>query len=104
LCLALAVLLLAISVLLASEVTREQTSALISLPGTTAEAATMKTKVLPAGTSLEEELKKHKEQLAKLVELKLLSHISDNAYKALKEERKAKLEELMRKKLQTKVS
>jgi hypothetical protein len=42
------------------------------LPGTTAEAVTKKTKVPPTGTLLEDELKKHKEQLPKLVKLKLL--------------------------------
>jgi hypothetical protein len=41
--------------------------------------------------------------LAKLVELKLSGQISDDAYQALKKEYKAKLEELMRKKLQTNV-
>ena len=41
--------------------------------------------------------------LAKLVELKLSGQISDNAYQALKEDYKVKIEELMRKKLQTNI-
>jgi hypothetical protein len=60
--------------------------------------------VPPTGTSLEEELKQYEEYLAKLVELKLSGKISDNAYQALKEDYKAKIEELLKKKLQTKVS
>lgn len=103
LCLLLAVLLSAISVLLVSEGTRGQPSAPISLPETATEAAPVKTEVLPAGTSLEEELKQYEEYLAKLVELKLSGQISDNAYQALKEEYKAKIEELIKKKLQTNV-
>jgi hypothetical protein len=64
----------------------------------------VKTNVPPTGTSLEEELKQYEEYLAKLVELKLSGKISDNAYQALKEDYKAKIEELLKKKLQTKVS
>jgi len=103
-CLPLAVLLITISVFLVSEGAREQQNAPMSLPETTAEVAPVKTNLLPAGTSLELELKQYEEYLAKLVELKLSGQISDNAYQALKEDYKAKIEELMRKKLQTKVS
>jgi hypothetical protein len=102
-CLVLAVLLSAISVLLVSKGTREQPSAPMSLPETTAEAAPVKTNVLSAGTSLEEELKQYEEYLAKLVELKLSGKISDNAYQALKEDYKVKIEELIKKKLQTNI-
>ena len=102
--LALAVLLLAISIILSSEVTHEQQNAPISLLETTAEIAPVQTNVLPAGTSLEEELKQYDEYLAKLVELKLSGKISDNAYQTLKEDYKAKIEELIKKNLQTKVS
>ncbi len=49
-------------------------------------------------------MKQYEEYLAKLVELKLSGKISDNAYQALKEDYKAKIEELLKKKLQTKVS
>lgn len=76
----------------------------MSLPETTAEAAPVKTNLLPAGTSLELELKQYEEYLAKLVELKPSGKISDNAYQTLKEDYKAKIEELIKKKLQTKVS
>jgi hypothetical protein len=103
LCLPLAVLLITISVFLVSEGTREQPGAPISLPETAAEATPVKTKVLPAGTSLEEELKQYEEYLAKLVELKLSGQISDNAYQALKEDYKVKIEELIKKKLQTNI-
>ena len=104
LCLVLAVLLISISVLLVSERTHEQQNAPMSLPETTAEAAPVRINLLPAGTSLELELKQYEEYLAKLVELKLSGQISDNAYQALKEDYKAKIEELIKKKLQTKVS
>ena len=104
LCLPLAVLLNTISVFLVSEGAREQQNAPMSLPETTAEAAPVKTNLLPAGTSLELELKQYEEYLAKLVELKPSGKISDNAYQTLKEDYKAKIEELIKKKLQTKVS
>jgi DMSO/TMAO reductase YedYZ molybdopterin-dependent catalytic subunit len=103
LCLELAVLLISISVLLVSERTHEQQNAPMSLPETTAEATPAKTTLLPAGTSLEEELKQYEEYLAKLVELKLSGQISDNAYQALKEDYKVKIEELIKKKLQTNI-
>jgi hypothetical protein len=103
LCLPLAVLLITISVFLVSEGAREQQNASTSLRETPAEVAPVKTNVPPTGTSLEEELKQYEEYLAKLVELKLSGQISDNAYQALKEDYKVKIEELIKKKLQTNI-
>jgi hypothetical protein len=51
---------------------REQPSAPMSLPETTAEAVPVKTNVLPAGTSLEEELEKYEEYWPSLLSLSSL--------------------------------
>jgi len=94
----LTVLLVAISVYFATKTTREQLTALLSSLRTSAEAV-IKTEVIAAGISIEEELKRYEEYLAKLEELKRLGQVSEEAYQALKGEYMAKIEEL-RKKIQ----
>jgi DNA integrity scanning protein DisA with diadenylate cyclase activity len=92
----LAVLLVAISVHFAMRFTREQLTALQPSLRASAEAA-IKTEVIAAGTTLEDELKRYEEHLAKLEELRRSGQVSEEVYQTLKGEYTAKIEELRKK-------
>ena len=96
LCLPLAVLLTSLSVYLVAKSAREQLTALPPSPRASAEAA-IKTEVIAAGTTLEDELKRYEEHLAKLEELRRSGQVSEEVYQTLKGEYTAKIEELRKK-------
>ncbi|MCC6005305.1 MAG: hypothetical protein LM590_13290 [Thermofilum sp.] len=100
-CLPLAVLLITVSVYLSTRGGTEQPVEQPSQPRTSSEAVQVKNEVTPVGASLEGELKKYEEYLAKLEEFRSLGQISEEAYQMLKGEYTAKINEL-KKKIQAK--